>query len=66
MSDLTKLPEIGFLRLKQVLQFIPISKTAWYEGISAGIYPKQIKLSARSSAWRVSDIKELVLRLGEE
>jgi len=66
MNNLTKLPEIGFLRLNQVLQYIPVSKTAWYEGILAGIYPKQVKIGKRSSAWRVEDIKELVSKLGEE
>jgi len=66
MNNSTKLPEIGFLRLNQVLQYIPVSKTAWYEGILAGIYPKQVKIGKRSSAWRVEDIKELVSKLGEE
>ena len=66
MTETTKLPETGFLRLPQVLQFIPISKTAFYDGIKAGIYPKQIKLSERSSAWRVEDIRKLIERLGGE
>ena len=40
---------------------VPISKTAWYEGIKEGIYPEPIKLSGgRTSAWRESDLLEVV------
>jgi len=64
MTKTTKLPETGFLRLPQVLQLIPISKTAFYDGIKAGIYPKQVKLSARSSAWKCEDIRKLIAEIG--
>jgi len=64
MNNSTKLPEIGFLRLNQVLQYIPVSKTAWYEGILAGIYPKQVKIGKRSSAWKISDIRKLIAEIG--
>ena len=64
MTEIKQLHETGFLRLKQVLQFIPISKSAFYSGIKAGIYPKQVKLSARISAWRVEDIRNLIDALG--
>ncbi len=58
------LPNTGFLRLTSVLKMIPISRTSWYEGIISGMYPKPIKLSARASAWRVEDIRELIQKLG--
>jgi len=61
-----KFPEIGFLRLAQVLSFIPVSKTAWYEGIKNGIYPQPIKLSERSKAYRTEDIRELITQLSSE
>jgi len=64
MKNTTNLPETGFLRLPTVLSYISCSKTAWYDGIKAGIYPKQIKLSERSSAWRVEDIRKLIAELG--
>ena len=64
MNKQNQLPETGFLRLPQVLQLIPISKTAFYDGIKAGIYPKQVKLSERTSAWRVEDIRKLIAELG--
>lgn len=59
------LPEAGFVRLSQVLSLFPISKTAWYEGVKAGIYPAPIKLSERTAAYRVSDIRALLASYGE-
>jgi len=50
----------GFLRLKQVLELYPISRTAWLDGVRTGIYPKPSKLSERCVAWRVVDIEVLI------
>lgn len=68
-----KLPETGFLRLKQIIgdptvnppipPLIPVSKSTWWAGIKAGIYPKQVRLSKRSIGWRVEDIRALMDRL---
>lgn len=61
MINLTQnLPLSGFLRLPEVLKLIPVSKSAWWEGVARGIYPKPIKLSARTTAWRVKDIQEFI------
>ena len=54
------IPETGFLRLPQVLSVIPLGKTCWWEGVKAGRFPKPVKLSARCTAWRVEDIRELI------
>jgi prophage regulatory protein len=62
MSGAT-LPETGFLRLPEVLQLIPVSKTTWWEGIKAGKYPAGVKLSMRCTAWRAEDIRALVEKL---
>ena len=58
-----KLTEDSFLRLPQVLERIPISKSAWWQGCKEGRFPKPIKLGPRTSAWRSSDIATLVERL---
>lgn len=50
----------GFVRLPEVLKLIPISKSAWWEGIKAGRFPKGVALGPRTTAWRVSDIRALV------
>lgn len=51
------------LRLPEVLQLVPVSRSAWYQGISEGRYPAGIKLSSRSVAWRMSDIEQLLRKL---
>jgi prophage regulatory protein len=53
-----------FMRLPEVLTIIPISKSTWWAGIRKGIYPKPVKLSERTSAWRGKDISDLCKRLG--
>ncbi len=54
---------MGFLRLPDVLRIIPVSKSTWWAGIRRGEYPAPVKLSARTSAWRLSDIDALCRRL---
>jgi len=58
------IPETGFLRLPQVLQLFPVSKSLWWAGVAVGDYPKPVKLSARCSAWRVEDIRQLIADRG--
>ena len=60
-----ELPETGFLRLPQVLSVIPLGKTCWWEGVKTGRFPKPVKLSARCTAWRAEDIRELIKTLSE-
>ncbi|QJW98465.1 helix-turn-helix transcriptional regulator [Frigoriglobus tundricola] len=60
------IPELGFLRLTQVLGVIPVGKTCWWEGVRSGRYPKPVKLSARCTAWRVEDIRELINTLSDQ
>jgi len=48
-----------FLRLPEVLKIIPVSKSTWWEGVRCGKYPRPVKLSKRTSAWRRSDVLAL-------
>ncbi len=52
------------IRLPEVLQLYPVSRSSWYLGIKTGKYPKPVKLGERSSAWRESDIKRLIDDVG--
>ena len=64
------LPEIGYLRLPQIIgdpksvppipAIIPVSKSTWWAGVRDGRFPKPVRLSTRCSAWRVSDIKDWI------
>ena len=58
------LPETGFLRLNQVLQFIPIGKTRLYAGLQSGEFPRPVALGPRAKGYRAEDIAALIERLG--
>lgn len=57
-----KLPEDGLVRLSTILQVIPVSKSAWWEGVKSGRYPQPVKLGPRITAWPVRDILKLIER----
>jgi len=54
-----------FLRLPQILSVIPLGKTSWWAGVRSGRFPKPIKLSARCTAWRAEEIRELIKHLSD-
>jgi hypothetical protein len=66
--QMNQLPETGFLRLSQILgdpkrgipPIIPIGKTAWWEGVKSGRFPRAVKLGPRITVWRVEDIRALI------
>jgi prophage regulatory protein len=68
-----KLPETGFLRLPQIIgnkkantpALIPIGRTSFLNGVKSGKYPKPVKLGARTTAWRVEDIINLIESIGD-
>ncbi|MCX5813548.1 MAG: AlpA family phage regulatory protein [Proteobacteria bacterium] len=45
-----------YLRLPQVLERIPVSKSTWWSGVKKGTFPKSIKLSPRVTVWLEADI----------
>lgn len=53
-------PVEGFVRLPQILSFLSISKSCFYKGIREGRFPAPVKLTVRTSAWRVSEIRKIV------
>ena len=57
------LPATGFVRDKQIFQFIPVSRSSWWAGVAEGRYPKPVKLGPRTTAWRVQDIRDLIEQL---
>lgn len=54
------LPEKRLIRLSEVLELIPVSKSTWWAGVKSGRYPKPIKLGKRITAWRAQDIYALI------
>ncbi len=65
-SAIDSLPEVGFLRLSQVLSVFPVSKSTWWSGVRSGRYPKQVRLSQRCTAWRAEDIRSLIAAIGAD
>lgn len=58
--SITTLPETGFVRLPLILSVFPVSRSAFWAGVKAGKYPQPVKLSERTTAWRVEDIRALI------
>lgn len=65
MTDNKQLPETGFIRLPTVLEFIPVGKSTWWQGVKTGRYPKPVKLGPKVTAWRVEDIRDLIASLSQ-
>ena len=59
-----ELSGIGFLRLPQILEIIPVSKSTWWQGCKDGRFPKPVKLGPKTTAWRAEDIAALIERIG--
>lgn len=56
----TQIPSTGFLRLYQIMEIFPISKSAWWQGCANGRYPKPVKLGPRTTVWRAEEIKAFI------
>ena len=62
----TDIPSTGFLRLPQVLELFPISKSAWWKGCATRRYHKPVKIGLRTTVWRAEDIRAFIERIGKE
>ena len=58
-----RIPETGFLRIKQILAPrgpIPVPKSTWWAGVKDGRFPQPMKLGKRVTVWRAEDIRALI------
>ena len=55
-----------FLRLPQVLERIPVSRSAWWRGCKEGKYPKPIKLSPKVTVWSEAEIYSYIEKMQME
>lgn len=60
------LPSEGFVRQPLLLDVLGVSKTTLWRRIQEGKYPKPVKLSPNTSAWRVRDVRALIASFDEE
>lgn len=66
LPDGPVLPETGFVRLAQLLAFIPLSKSTLWRRINDGSFPSPIKLSERVTVWRVEDVRRWIQEIGTQ
>lgn len=48
------------LRLRGVLELLPISRSKFLEGVRGGIFPAPVRLGPACTCWRLSDIMKVV------
>ena len=66
------LPEIGYLRVSQIIgdrkkgipALIPVSRATWWAGVASGRFPAGVLLGPRTRAWSVESIKSLIAEMG--
>lgn len=73
-TTINQLPSAGFLRIWQIIgnpkaeppipALIPIGRTSFLNGVKSGKYPRAYKLGERTTAWKVEDIRALIVQLG--
>ena len=68
ISHSCAISSLGLLRLPQVLELVPVSKSTWWAGVASGRFPKSVKIGPRTTAWRAEDIYQLLedLSAGEQ
>jgi len=63
---------LGYLRIWQITgdkkrgidPLLPIGRSTFLAGVKSGKYPQAVKLSVRTTAWKKSDILNLLAELG--
>ena len=67
------LPQSGLVRIRQIVgdkkrgvwpPIVPVSRSAWWAGVASGKFPAALKLSERTTCWRVEDIRALIQATG--
>ena len=76
MANTNRLPETGYIRLRYIIgdptteppipPVIPVSRSTWWAGVKSGRFPPAVKLGPRITAWRVEDIRGLIIALWNE
>ena len=57
-SPAKQLPTTGMGRAKQILPYLPFSKTTLFEWSKDGRFPAPIKLSPTMTAWNYADVHQ--------
>jgi len=57
-SNLSKTPEVGFLRIRDLTKRIPVSKSTIWLWVQERKFPAPVKLSERVTAWPVAAVEK--------
>lgn len=63
---LSNLSQSAYIRLPEILTLLPIGRSTWWLWVSTGKAPKGIKLGAKTTAWKLSDIQKLLDDLSKD
>jgi prophage regulatory protein len=55
-SHLNTLPESGLIRMAQLVKVLPISKNTIWRLSKLGKFPKPVKLTENTTAWKCQDV----------
>jgi len=47
-----------FIRMRDLVKMVPVSKAHIWRLVQAGKFPRPIKLSEKCTAWKVADIED--------
>lgn len=65
-TALNNLSQSAYIRLPEVLNLIPIGRSTWWLWVATGKAPKGVKLGAKTTAWKLSDIQKLLDDLSKD
>lgn len=60
MERLLRVKDIVGDKSNGIAPIIPISKSAWWAGVAEGKFPTPIKLGARTTCWRETEVMALM------
>ncbi|NCB39992.1 MAG: AlpA family phage regulatory protein [Erysipelotrichia bacterium] len=61
----SKIEPRALLRLKQVLQLVPVCRSTWLSGVRSGRFPKPVK-NGRCVFWPAASILELLENMSKQ
>lgn len=61
-----RLPKLGFYRVNDILEIIPIGRSTWWQWVASGKAPEPVRLGPRTTAWRMEDIDLFIDFLGKQ
>jgi predicted DNA-binding transcriptional regulator AlpA len=62
MSMSKKFTGGNFLKLREILALLRISRSTWYDGVKRKEFPQPVRIGTRSVVWLESDIDDYLRR----